>query len=537
MRNEDVRGIISSDMANHSINMLTLRRILQLKRQGTSNRQIAVSCEISRDTVNLYVQRITTCNRTISALLELDDETLAGILMAPPVAPLKDERYRDLEKRLPDLARELSGPHMTRRVLWERYRKEFPGGYGYAQFCEHLQRHLRTTKAVMHLEHRPGEQTFFDYAGDKLYYYDPASGAAVACPVFIGVLPFSGLAYMEAQHNRQTEQMLTAMNRMVRYMEGVTEAVISDNMKQYVIKSNRYEPTLNEIVLQWSCHFDTTLMATRIGSPRDKAAVESTVNSVYNRIYPYLKGKHPRSLSELNALIREALEVYNNALMQKKGHSRRQAFEQYERHLLKPLPMVDFVPKTTAQAKVAPDYHIQATKEMHKYSVPYSFIGQTVRVVYDTDHVEIYSGNTRIACHRRSYVKHGYSTFEAHMPPKHKFYLESRGWDADYFLSRAERIGPETKRVIGIVLDKRQFREQNFKSCLGILKLADRYTPTRLEAACLRLHGAAKVNYQMLQSILAQRLDQAQTQHSQRLFTQHENIRGAEAFNLSNITN
>jgi transposase len=199
--------------------------------------------------------------------------------------------------------------------------------------------------------------------------------------------------------------------------------------------------------------------------------------------------------------------------------------------------MVDFVPKTTAQAKVAPDYHIQATKEMHKYSVPYSFIGQTVRVVYDTDHVEIYSGNTRIACHRRSYVKHGYSTFEAHMPPKHKFYLESRGWDADYFLSRAERIGPETKRVIGIVLDKRQFREQNFKSCLGILKLADRYTPTRLEAACLRLHGAAKVNYQMLQSILAQRLDQAQTQHSQRLFTQHENIRGAEAFNLSNITN
>jgi DNA-binding NarL/FixJ family response regulator len=64
MRNEDVRGIIPSDMSNHSINMLTLRRILLLKRQGNSNRQIAVSFEISWQTVNLYIQRITISNRT-----------------------------------------------------------------------------------------------------------------------------------------------------------------------------------------------------------------------------------------------------------------------------------------------------------------------------------------------------------------------------------------------------------------------------------------------------------------------------------------
>jgi hypothetical protein len=29
----------------------------------------------------------------------------------------------------------------------------------------------------MQLEHRPSEQTFTDYAGGKLYYYDAASGA------------------------------------------------------------------------------------------------------------------------------------------------------------------------------------------------------------------------------------------------------------------------------------------------------------------------------------------------------------------------
>ena len=113
MRNEDVRGIISSDMANHSINMLTLRRILQLKRQGTSNRQIALTCDLSRDTVNLYVQRIIACSRSIDTLLEFDDETLAGILMAPPVPPPADERWEDLKTRLPDLSRDLSGTHLT----------------------------------------------------------------------------------------------------------------------------------------------------------------------------------------------------------------------------------------------------------------------------------------------------------------------------------------------------------------------------------------------------------------------------------------
>ncbi len=170
--------------------------------------------------------------------------------MAPPVPPPADERWEDLKTRLPDLSRELSGTHMTRRVLWERYRKEFPGGYCYTQFCEHLQRYLRTTKAVIHLEHQPAEQTFTDYVGNKLYYYDPASVAAISCPVFVSVLSFSGYAYIEAQHSQQTEQLLQAMNRMVRYMDGVTESVTSDYIKQNVIKTNRYEPTFNDIVLQ-----------------------------------------------------------------------------------------------------------------------------------------------------------------------------------------------------------------------------------------------------------------------------------------------
>jgi hypothetical protein len=79
------------------------------------------------------------------------------------------------------------------------------------QFCEPIQRYLRTTKAVMHMEHRPAEQTFTDYAGDKLYYCDPASGMAIACPLFVSVLLFSGYVYIYAQQSKHFEQMLQAV--------------------------------------------------------------------------------------------------------------------------------------------------------------------------------------------------------------------------------------------------------------------------------------------------------------------------------------
>jgi len=85
-----------------------------------------------------------------------------------------------------------------------------------------------------------------------MYYFDPASVAAISCPVFVSVIPFSGYAYIEAQHSQHTEQMLQAMNCMARYWDGVIESMTSDHMKQYVIKTNRYELAFNDIVLQWS---------------------------------------------------------------------------------------------------------------------------------------------------------------------------------------------------------------------------------------------------------------------------------------------
>lgn len=520
-------------MANHSISMLLLRRLLQQKKQGLSNRKIANNLQISRDTVNIYVQRISGGGRSLEELLSLTDEHLASYLMAPAVPEKRDKRYEQLMPLLPAMIKELAQPHMTRRVLWEAYRKDNPDGYAYSQFCSIMERYIERTNAVMHLEHKPGEELYFDFAGDKLCYFDPATGGAISCPVFIAVLPFSSYNYVEALPNQKRDQLLAAMNRMLRYFGGVPQSVTSDNMKQYVTKVNRYEPAISELVLQWSCHFDTTLLATREASPGDKAAVESAVQSAYHRIYPYLRNIKPRSISELNDCIRYVLQTFNAAPMQKKDHSRLEAFEHFERTHLKKLPIGDFVPKTTVTAKIAPDYHAWLGEDRHRYSVPFQFIGYQVNIVYDTDHVEVYWKHERIAMHRRSYVRGGYTTIDSHMPPDHLGYKESRVWDAEHFINTAERIGPATSQVIQRLLKQKTYKEQTYRSCMGILKLGTHYTPMRLEAACRRVGNASKISYSLINSILQKRLDESPEHQITFQLPVHENIRGPQAYSHS----
>ena len=471
-------------MANHSISMLLLRRLLQLKKQDLSNRKIAQNLQISRDTVNIYVQRISGGGRSVDELLSLTDEHLASYLMAPAVPEKRDMPYEQLMQLLPDLVKELAQPHMTRRVLWEDYRKANPDGYAYSQFCSIMERYIGKTNAVMHLDHKLGEELYFDFAGDK-------------------------------------------------YFGGVPQSVTSDNMKQYVTKVNRYEPAISELVLQWSCHYDTTLLATRVASPRDKAAVESAVQSAYHRIYPYLRNMRPRSISELNDCIQHVLQTFNAAPMQKKDHSRLEAFEHFERDLLKKLPIGNFVPKTTVIAKISPDYHAWLGEDRHRYSVPFRFIGYQVNIVYDTDHVEVYWKHERIAMHRRSYVRGGYTTIDSHMPPNHLGYKESRVWDAEHFINTAERIGPATSQVIQRLLKQRAYKEQTYRSCMGILKLGTHYTPMRLEAACRRVGNASRISYAMINSILQKRLDESPEHQITFHLPEHENIRGAQAYSLS----
>lgn len=57
-------------------------------------------------------------------------------------------------------------------------------------------------------------------------------------------------------------------------------------------------------------------------------------------------------------------------------------------------------------------------------------------------------------------------------------------WDKARFLKWASGIGEATYKMIQGIFDSYRIEEQAYKGCLSLLKLADKYTPERLEYAC-----------------------------------------------------
>ncbi|SCC64925.1 hypothetical protein GA0116948_1403 [Chitinophaga costaii] len=46
---------------------------------------------------------------------------------------------------------------VTRHLLWKENRQQYPGGYGYSQFCDLLTRHSSIIDISMQFEYPPGQ--------------------------------------------------------------------------------------------------------------------------------------------------------------------------------------------------------------------------------------------------------------------------------------------------------------------------------------------------------------------------------------------
>jgi transposase len=96
----------------------------------------------------------------------------------------------------------------------------------------------------------------------------------------------------------------------------------------------------------------------------------------------------------------------------------------------------------------------------------------------------------------------------------------------------AEQIGPNTAQLFARILAEKPHPEMGYRSCLGIIRLAEQYSAARMEAAADRALLTGACRYQSVKSILKNSLDQQplSTSPSLPLPPAHDNIRGAEYF-------
>lgn len=496
--------------------------------QGRSKLSIAEQTGVSRNTAKKYMATYDASGLTFEQINSLNDKELDdffGTVKEPP----SQDRLLTLQRCFPHIDKELKRTGVNRRMLWEAYKKEFPDGFAYTQFCFHLTKWKARVNPVMHQDHKAGDKLYVDFAGVKLNLTDKETGEATDVEVFVAILGASQLTYVEAVMSQQKEDFIAACENTLHYIGGVPAAIVPDNLKAAVTKSHRYEPTLNEAFADFADHYGTTILPARAYRPRDKALVEGAVKIVYSRIYAPLRKQVYSSLTELNSAILQALEVHNSQLLRGRNYSRRLQFEEIERSALAPLPLLRYEFKKHAHVTVMKNGHVCLGVDKHYYSVPYRFIGKKIKLLYSSSLVEMYYHYERIALHKRVKSPYSYSTDKEHLASTHRFVTD---WTPERFLEWAASIHDDVRLYILKILDRKQHPEQAYRSCIGILSFAKKAGEQRLISACQRALSYGIYNYKTIQTILEKNMDQ----YEDSLFAdelqmpKHDNIRGEDYY-------
>ena len=514
-------------MSQKPLTMEQLKQVLQLKKDGVPIREIARRTGVSRNAIKRYLSRLEP--DFDEAQEPLTNKQLADKAYNNDTLLSAAGRLADLLIHFAYAEKELHRTGVNRQLLWVEYIEQYPDGYTYSRYCFHLRKFLKHTDVSMHLEYEPGDIMMVDFAGKKLRYTHPDTGEVISVEVFIAILPFSGLIFCKAVPTQRTADFITCINDMLKFYGAVAKTILCDNLKTAVSRACKYEPVFTEMCNQLSEHYQTTFSATRPYSPRDKAMVERAVNIVYSHIYAPLRNHIFFSLEELQLAMQAPLVKLNDKPYKNTVYSRQYFYEQFERALLKGISQESFTQKMVSMATVQRNYHIQLSENHLYYSVPYTFVGKKVKVLYDNRTVEVYHNHERIALHVRKSTAKSYTTQPEHMPANHAHMHKVKGWTKEDLLLQAEKIGCCTLQVATHILDNSIYKEQNYKACYGMLMLDKKYSK-RLEAACKRASNNVRINYTMIKNILKNGLDKQAILFDNTPIPTHGNIRGAKHY-------
>ena len=514
-------------MPQERLSMRKITEVLRLKHErNVSNRKIATSCQIGKTTVANYLHRAEKAGISWPLPQDMTEDRLQGLLFPeeaetnPNQAPIPDWNV---------VHQELQRKDVTLALLWDEYKQAHPNGHQYSWFCREYRTWRGKLDLVMRHTHRAGEKLFVDYTGQTVPVISPDTGEVHQAEIFVAVLGASNYTYAEATWSQGLWDWINSHVRALDYLQGVPLIVVPDNLKSGVNKAHIYEPDLNPTYQDMARHYSLAIIPARKRKPKDKAKAEVGVQVVTRWILGRLRHQSFFSLYTLNQEIRRLLEALNQRQFRKLEGSRKSLYESLDKPALQPLPARAYEYALWKKVRVNIDYHIEI--ERHYYSVPHQLVKKQLDARYTQNTVEIFHKNSRVASHKRSFKKGGYTTVKEHMPKSHREYAE---WTPERLVHWAAKAGPNTAELIRTIMAKKVHPQQGFRPCLGVMRLGKHYGSVRLEKACQRALRLGASSYKSIESILKNNLDRQPLpdteQEEERQIPEHENVRGAPYF-------
>lgn len=293
-----------------------IKSILRCYAAGMGIKETASTFHTSRNTVRKYVRLFLSSGKSIEQFLSLSNEQLHEMFGCT------ESRHRDSSSRqielkalLPGYVSRLTQKGTSVRKLFKEYHAEYPEDYQLSSFKRAVRQYKFHIKVVGHVEHYAADQMYIDFAGDRREVVDEMTGETKKAEVFVAILPFSHYTYCEAVWSQHKEDLIKDCENAMHYFEGVPAAIVPDNLKAAVTRSDRNEPVINDDFAAFAEFYGCAVYPARVRHPKDKALVENAVKLLYNSIYLDIEGMTFSSLEELNTAIHISLFDFNEKLM------------------------------------------------------------------------------------------------------------------------------------------------------------------------------------------------------------------------------
>lgn len=513
-------------MANQTRTMNEVKQVLRLHHEkGMAIKAIARTLGMSKNTVKEYLRRFEKSGLSLSLLLSQEPSELSGI-MSPEHATITS-RYSGFLERAEYYLRELGQhKHLTKYQLWEEEFTAGRTGYRYSQFCYYLQRYAASRESTMVMHHEAGDKLLVDFAGDRLYVTDGCTGKLTPCEVLVMTLAYSQKTVAIGLASQRMEDLIWGLTRGLEQLGSLPRSLVCDNMRTAVKRSDRYEPEVNEVLLDFANYYGLSVLPTRVRKPKDKSRVEGAVHHLYQQVYSRMRHQTYYSLEELNQALSGYCHDFNHRVMKHYGLSREALYERDEQQHMRPLPSQGYELVKRYQLQVGVNGHVFIGGSKQYYSVPYQLIGQRVQVVLTHTLLKVYHKSCCVATH--AITGQRYTTTAEHLASHHRAYLN--GINPQWLESQAAQLGSDVQKAVLQVLSRAKHPEQNYKTCQGILALARKHGSERLNEACGHVLAMNTISYQYIRRLCESPHFGAASIAPVVQLPQHDNIRGPKSY-------
>ncbi|MGH8429948.1 MAG: IS21 family transposase, partial [Solimonas sp.] len=349
----------------------------------------------------------------------------------------------------------------------------------------------RSQVTVLREDPPPGLEAQIDY-GRLGSWIDPKTGKRHQVWAFAMVLSTSRHMFVRPTIKMDQAAWTQAHVEAFAYFEGCPKRLVPDNLATGVAKTDLYDPKINRAYAELAIHYGLLIDPARRGKPKDKPRIE--------RPMPYIRDSYwrGREFASVEEMQQAAIVWCTNVAGQRAcrplfGAKPLDVFRAVERETLQPLPARAFVLANWSTGTVSPDIHVRVGKSL--YSVPWRYIGQKVDARETATMVQIFHQGELIATHGRK--PRGKQTVWGHYPPeKIAFAMRTPKWCR----TKACDIGQACAEVVdGLLQINALYR---LRAAQGVVGLADKHTPARLEAACAKALAVGDPSYRTIKGIL-----------------------------------